>query len=135
MNRPTLWSTVFVLLLAACSRTEPTGPPAPGPISADPGGAEGYQHGNARSKFAVGTDRREVAELGFLKVVGSEGTFAVDAHNGLAVAIPNAASAKTKSGRWYTRDSTQHNQLAMDYFTKAGIPKDQVGGVHATMSM
>lgn len=135
MKRGAFWSAAFVLVLAACSRTETTRAPAPGPIAADPGGVDGYQHGNGRSKFAVGTGRRDVAELGFLKVVGSEGTFAVDAHNGLAVAIPNASSAKTKSGRWYTHDSAQHNQLVVDYFTGAGIPKDQVGGVHATMSM
>lgn len=129
------WAAIFVLLVVACSRTEVTHSPASGPIAAEPGGVQGYQHGNDRSKFVAGADKHEVAEYGFVKVVGSEGTFAVDAHNGLAVAIPNARSARTMSTSWYTRDSAQHNKLVMDYFAGAGLPKDQIGGVHATTSM
>ena len=116
------WAAIFVLLVVACSRTEVTHPPASGLIAAEPGGVQGYQHGNDRSKFVASADKHEVAEYGFVKVVGSEGTFAVDAHNGLAVAIPNASSARTKSTSWYTRDSAQHNKLVMDYFVGSAKP-------------
>ncbi|HKE59695.1 MAG TPA: hypothetical protein VKB46_23455 [Pyrinomonadaceae bacterium] len=135
MIRISAFLLAFALLLSACWRTKVPHPPASGAIASDPGGTAGYQHGLDRSKFTVGANRHEVSEFGFVKVVGSEGTFAVDANNGLAVAITNANSPRAKSTRWYTGDSTQHNQIVKDYFVGAGIPKEQVGGVHATMSL
>ncbi len=134
MNRKTLWFGL-ALLLPACSTTEVKHGPASGVITTDSGGAVGYQHGMDRSKFAIGASRKYANEFGFVKVVGSEGTFAVDETNGLAVAIPNAHSTQGQIAAWYTHAPEQHNQLVMDYFAGAGIPKDQMGGVHATMSL
>lgn len=126
---------IAAIFLASCTSTEVKPAPRSGPITTDAGGAPGYQHGMDKSKFAIGANRHDANEFGFIKVVGSEGTFAVDAKNGLAVAIPNASRNSAPATKWYTHEPDEHNQLVMDYFTGAGIPKEQVGGIHATMSM
>jgi len=122
-------------LLSSCSGPEVKRPPSAGVITPDQGGAAGYQHGIDHSKFSVGAGQRYVSEFGLLKVVGSEGVFAVDAANGLAVAIPNAHSSRGQQAAWFSQSPDQHNQLVMNYFVGAGIPKEQVGGVHATTSL
>lgn len=109
--------------------------PSAGPIAAEPSGAAGYQHGLERSKFIVGGDRRVVNEFGFLKVVGSEGSFAVDATNGAVIAIPNARATEARKEVWYTQGASQHNEQVVAYFIAAGIPKDQIGAVDATTSL
>jgi hypothetical protein len=104
-------------------------------IVAELGGAPGYQHGIEHSKFSVGAGPRYVNELGFLKVVGSQGVFAVDAANGLVVAIANAGAGLEAQKPWFTQSSDRHNQLVLNYFVAAGIAKDQVSAVRATTSL
>jgi hypothetical protein len=117
--------------------------PAAGLIAADDGGAPGYQHSLERSRFSPGAgvaDLRRVEEHGIAKVVGPNGVFATDLHNGLTMAIQSggsdkgqedkAAAAEHKVG--YVLDPEKHNQQVTDYFLGAGIPKDQIGGVHTT---
>lgn len=41
-----------------------------------------------------------------------------------------AGDVETKAG--YVMDPDKHNQQVVDYFLAAGVPKDQIGGVHAT---
>jgi hypothetical protein len=135
MNFRTFYLSGFVLLCWSCSGPEVKRPPGAGVIAPDPGGAAGYQHGMDHSKFSVGSGQRYVNEFGLLKVVGSEGVFAVDAANGLAMAIPNAHSSRGQQAAWFSQTPEQHNQLVMNYFVGAGIPKEQVGGVLATTSL
>lgn len=125
----------FAILWSSCSGPEVKRPPSAKVIAPDQGGAAGYQHGIDHSKFSVGAGQHYVNEFGFLKVVGAEGVFAVDAANGLAVAIPNAHSSRGQEAAWFSQSPDQHNQLAMNYLVGAGIPKEQVAGVYATTSL
>ncbi|MFL6210726.1 MAG: hypothetical protein ACJ74W_17880 [Pyrinomonadaceae bacterium] len=121
--------TIVLLLLTGCSRTNvPPAPPA-GQLPA-PGGLAGYQHGRERSRFSPGSNIKRVAEFGFVKEVGNTGTFAIDTVNGSALGIPNASTlAATTSSYGATGD--EHNQFVRTYFLAAGIPAEQVVGVHA----
>lgn len=135
MMRDHLYIVSIAWLISGCTDTVvPEAPPA-GVIQTDPGGVVGYQHGFQRSRFIVGADPRAMSEFGFVKVVGSEGTFAVDTTNGAVIAIPNARSAEQQKAVWYTRGAEKHNQQVLDYFVAAGIPQDQIGAVQATTSL
>jgi hypothetical protein len=125
----------FALLWSSCSDREVNRPPSARVITPDQGGAAGYQHGIDHSKFSVGAGQHYVNEFGLLKVVGTEGVFAVDVANGLAVAIPNAHSTRGQLGTWFSQSPDQHNQLVMNYLVGAGIPKEQVAAVHASTSL
>ena len=104
--------------------------------------AVGYQHSLERSRFvtgATGVEQRRVEEHGFSKTIGPDGVFATNLRNGLVVATQSGGSDKgeakvgdvrPKAG--YVIDPDKHNSQVMDYFLAAGIPKDQIGGVHAT---
>ena len=135
MRHNHLYLMVIVLVLSGCVRTRVLQAPTAGIIQTDSGGAVGYQHGFQRSRFIVGANVRAMSEFGFIKVVGSEGTFAVDANNGAVIAIPNARSTEQQKAVWYTLGADKHNQQVLDYFVAAGIPQDQIGGVHATTSL
>ncbi len=134
IHNPLFLVILVTCIISGCAKKVPQAPPA-GDIQADSGGVAGYQHGFKRSKFIVGADSRETSEFGFIKVVGSEGTFAIDAANGAVIAIANARSAEQQKGVWYTLGANKHNQQVLDYFVAAGIPQDQIGGVHATTSL
>jgi hypothetical protein len=112
-----------------------------GVIASNTGGAVGYQHNLERSHFSVG-DRdaasRRIEENGFAKVIGPNGVFATNLRNGLAVAIqsdgadkPSVKAADLNFKPTYRGDAEQHNKQVLDYFLHAGVPKDQLGGVHA----
>jgi hypothetical protein len=101
----------------------------PGLIASDTGGAPGYQHGLKQSHFALGTQTRTVTETGWSRQEGSAGAFSVSLHNGVAIALPNAhASAGRKPT--YTGDPENHDKQVLQHFLAAGIPRNQVGGVH-----
>lgn len=130
-----LSAVLAVCLASACAMTESRRVPPAGIIVAPPGGAAGYQHGLERSRFVVGDSRGDVREYGLIKVVGSEGSFAVDEANGTVIAVPNARSAAQQRGVWYTRGSQSHNDDVRAYFMAAGIPQDQIASVDATTSL
>ena len=134
MNRFQLCLVVACILAGCSNRDVPPAPPA-GDIAADAGGAVGYQHGSKHSRFIVGADGREKSEFGFIKLVGSEGTFAVDATNGAVIAIPNARSTEQLKRVWYTLGAESHNRQVLDYFVAAGLARDQIGGVMAMSSL
>ena len=134
MNRFQLCLVVACILSGCTNRDVPPAPPA-GDIAADAGGAVGYQHGSKHSRFIVGADGREKSEFGFIKLVGSEGTFAVDATNGAVIAIPNATSTEQLKRVWYTLGAESHNRQVLDYFVAAGLARDQIGGVTAMTSL
>jgi hypothetical protein len=110
-------------------------------MRADDGGAPGYQHVLERSRFLTGPQQspvRRVEENGFAKVVGPAGVFAIDLRNGLALAIQSGGANKGETGareaastQSYSMDADKHNEQVTDYFVSAGIPRDQIGGVHA----
>lgn len=112
---------------------------SPGLIRADEGGAPGYQHSLERSHFVTGpqaAEVRRVEEHGFAKVIGPEGTFATDLRNGLVIAVPTGGANKGEvrgeaATPTYVVDPTKHNEQVLAYFVGAGVPKDQIGGVHA----
>src|SRR6266496_3491169 len=126
---------VFSCAITGCAITGARQAPPAGPIAADPGGAAGYQHGMERSQFIVGDAPRSANQFGFTKLVGSEGSFAVDMTNGAVIAIPGAHSADMQKDVWYTQGSAKHNDAVRAYFIAAGIPPDQIRGVHALTSL
>jgi hypothetical protein len=110
-----------------------------GLIATDAGGAPGYQHGLEHSRFVTGSTAalRRVQEHGFAKVVGPEGTFATDLRNGLVIAIQAGGANKgdvtadATSKPASVMDPNKHNEQVAAYFVGAGVPRDQIGGVHA----
>jgi hypothetical protein len=122
---------------SACRATQ-TSPPA-GRLASDDGGIAGYQHSVERTHFRTGEQRRSVEEYGFAKVIGPAGVFATNLRNGLVVAVPSgnpdaqgkkSAKVDDSSGR-SMMDPDKHNRQVVDYFVAAGVPKEQIGGVHA----
>jgi hypothetical protein len=138
--------TVFLALLAlaTCGRAlAQNAPPAPSPavIAPDDGGAPGYQHSIERSRFVLGgtasVAARHVEENGFSKALGENGVVAVDLRNGLFIAVENGGGDKEKAtpqleGKVRVMDPDRHNEQVVEYFRGAGVPKEQIGGVHAT---
>jgi hypothetical protein len=111
--------------------------PPPGLISSDEGGAPGYQHSLERSRFVPGpqgAELRRFQEHGFAKVMGPAGTFATDLRNGLVIAVQaggaNKGEARVEAPA-YVMDPVKHNEQVVAYFVAAGVPRDQIGGVHA----
>jgi hypothetical protein len=132
--------SIALLTLAACGPAlAQTASPAPGPavIAPDDGGAPGYQHSIERSRFMLdGTARiaaRRVEENGFSKAIGENGVVAVDRRNGLFIAMENGGGDKPQlEGKASVMDPDRHNEQVAEYFRGAGVPKEQIGGVHAT---
>jgi hypothetical protein len=128
--------------LAACRTTETARSLPAGPIQTEPGGASGYQHGWERSRFGSESARGKpsrVEENGFSKVVTADGVFAVQLRNGLAIGVSGGGTDKggKASGTPATADRNvmdpdKHNDRVLDYFLAAGVPRAQVGAVHAT---
>lgn len=127
--RNELW--IAILLSAVCAAACSGLSPRPGLIDSDAGGAAGYQHGLKQSHFLIGKEPQAVKESGWSKEAGSEGAFAISLHNGVAMALPNAHAQQERKSE-YTMDPSQHNQEVLKYFIAAGIPRDQIGGIHAT---
>ena len=69
-------------------------------------------------------------------MIGTDGVFATDIHTGLVIATMSDASDKDvdPAGRAATPNLLDHdaqNAQVLAYFANAGIPRDQIGGVHA----
>jgi hypothetical protein len=129
---------LVILVLVTCAGSAIAQIPSPGFIATDKGGAVGYQHSLERSRFVTGTELRRVEKFGFAKVVGPDGVFATNLRNGLVVAVQSGGSDKgkgkaenEKARAGYVMDPNKHNEQVVDYFLAAGVPKEQIGGVHA----
>lgn len=104
--------------------------------------AAGYQHTFEHTSFDVGgkteAERRKVDENGFAKVIGPRGVFAVDLHNGLALAVPNGADDKSDDATTRVAaekrmlDADKQTEQVLAYYTRAGLPKEQIAGTHLT---
>src|SRR6478752_5997857 len=99
----------------------------------DPRGA-GYVHRVTASRFHIGATREQKSELGFVKLVGSEGVFATVEHSGWVIGIPNADSS-AKRVPPLTQSEEVHNRAVLDYFVSAGLPKAQIATIVAHASM
>ena len=117
-------------------------PESAGLLSADPGGATGYLHSVERSRFVAGRSADElhaIKEFGFSKIVGTTGVAATNLRNGLFIATQNGGADKDAASPpgqetekpGYPLDPDRHNGMVMEYFISAGVPREQVGGVHA----
>jgi hypothetical protein len=138
-----LYVLIVVSMAYVCSASaeSPTQGLSPGLTKIEDNGAPGYQHSLERSRFAPGlqnAEMRHINEAGFAKVVGTEGVFATNLHNGLVVALQSGGADKGDDSAndgtekpSYLLDPQKHNEQVLDYFVTAGIPRDQIGGVHA----
>jgi hypothetical protein len=131
-----------VISLTACgtaaepaSSTEPSrfDPHATGAQEVE-GVVHGYRHDVSRATFPLLGNLVEKQENGFRKVLSSDGVFAVDLANGASYAIANAGAPFARLPP-FTHDPAVHNARVLSYFVGAGLPKDQVGGVHVTTLM
>jgi hypothetical protein len=122
--------TIVILATALCAGgcATPVRIPDPpsGVIAAADGGVPGYQHGNDRSHFSSGARTRRVIEHGYSKLVGDEGTLAIDQINGSAYGVPKANSQSQKLAP-YGKSAADHDAFVREYFSKNGIPADQIG--------
>jgi hypothetical protein len=118
----------LLLMPTGCQRARVPAAQPVGPIPA-PGGLAGYQHGRERSRFSPGDNVKRVAEFGYVKEVGSRGTLAVDVVNGSVLGIPNADTLAAVNTS-YGSNADEHNKFVRDYFVAAGIPAEQIAGVH-----
>jgi hypothetical protein len=123
-----LGTLVAAVFGAGCATSVRVPDPPSGVIATAAGGAPGYQHGADRSHFSVGARGHRLVEHGYLKHVGDEGTLAIDQINGSAYGVPNA-NARPQSLAPFGKSAADHDAFVRDYFTKNGIPADQIGGV------
>lgn len=96
-------------------------------LSTDP--IRGYRHELTRSKFRPGTALESRLDQGFQKVIGMDGVFAVRERTGWAAAVPNGGAPSTRRPR-YPGVASDHNARVLSYFKVAGLPEEQIGGVH-----
>ena len=107
-----------LLGLAACAAPEPRSLPPAGMVDAGPGGAAGFQHTIERSRFVLGTNVRGVDELGFAKLVGTEGAFAVMHSNGAVLATQHARSLEQQKGvSAQALNRVRHERGALEFQT------------------
>ncbi len=89
----------------------------------------GYAHALSKSKFRIGQNvTLELSNSKIQRSRGGLGAFAVDPGNGSAMGVLDATTATGP----YILDEATHNAAVKAYFISAGIPADQVAGVHAT---
>jgi hypothetical protein len=134
---PSIKVCLVACLLAACGarESEDEGLRAT-PLAAAPPveSVTGYTHKAEVSRFRLGDFVEERSEFGLHKIVGKEGVFAVDERNGSSLGVPNG-DAPALLRPPLTDDADVHNQRVLGYFKGAGLPPDQVSGVHVTASM
>ncbi len=127
--------------LACASFFAPVAQAADVAAAADGGGLR-YDHRIERSRFDVGTHRREADDTQGRRVVGDGGVFQVDAVTGAALAVPsapatpkNAATLAQRFPRPLTEDPERHNAEVRRYLLGAGVPALEVAGMHITATM
>lgn len=106
----------------------------------DDASVPGYRHSAANSRFLTSESvarQRPVVENGFVKYQDRMGVFAIDPRSGLAMAVPSDSRDKSSNvagaaGEEVSmRDPDKHNRMAVSYFVGGGLPRAQVGQVHA----
>jgi len=98
-------------------------------ITSSSSSVPGYVHALSNSKFRIGGGVTiELSNSQIQRWRGALGAFGVDPGNGMAMGVLDAT---TTTGP-YILDEATHNAAVKAYFISAGIPADQVAGVHAT---
>ncbi len=113
------------LWLSGCA-TSARVPDPPSGVVASEGGIAGYQHGVDRSLYSVGAHAHRKSEHGYTKVLGDEGTLAIDQVNGSTYGVPTATAQVQKRGP-YGKTPADHDAFVRAYFVKCGIPVEQIG--------
>lgn len=132
MKKTCVFCVPFALiLLAGCSSvpTEPLGRTEQPVSSSTPASGKAYLHTAANSRFRLGTSVVQRSELGFSKLVGDEGVFAIVVASGWAMGLPNSNAPSQSIGRNLSADD--HNKAVLAYFEGAGLDPAQVEGVNA----
>lgn len=116
-------------LLAACPGRSPDPPPS-GEVRGEAGGASGFRHGFDRTRFAVGPHYKQFRERDWIKRSGELGTVAINLFNSAEAGVSHGARVAAEDRRRAPVPSPdRHNRWVLDYFTRAGLPRAQVGGV------
>ena len=103
-------------------------------------GIPGYRHSAEKSRFLAGESLARITpveENGFLKYRAANGVLAMDQRTGLTFAVQSISQDKSSRARLASGPSMpvpnaeEHNRRVVDYFLQSGVPRDQLGGVHA----
>lgn len=89
-----------------------------------------YRHTLNNSKFKIGAAPTTRNDNGLLRAVGSFGVFATNPINGSVGGVLNADAPLGT----FSMTEPVHRERVRAYFLRAGIPVEQVGGVHSTVS-
>lgn len=93
----------------------------------------GYRHLPERSRFPVGASARSESVGPVTRITGADGAYATFS-NGATVASPHGGSQLLMLP-FGTFSAADHNDRVLKYFVAAGLPPEQVSGVHATTMM
>lgn len=93
-----------------------------------------FRHNPNVSKFRLGTGGKSLNDASYDKIVGSNGVFAMHRVTGAALAVPNADAPALKVPA-LSNIARVHNERVLKYFLGAGIPKEEIGGMHVTTTM
>ena len=103
-------------------------------------GIPGYRHVPEKSRFFAGESLARIKpaeENGFLKYRGANGVLAMDLKTGLTFAVQSISQDKSSRTPLPSAPPTpvpnaeEHNKRVVDYFVQSGLPRDQIGQVHA----
>src|SRR5262249_1702015 len=93
-----------------------------------------YEHRVENSAFNLGGGAREERQGPYLRMSGDNGSFTVDTVTGATLAVRNA-SPTGMLPQPLTQNPDQHNSIVRDYLLGAGVPADEVSGIHVTTTM
>lgn len=108
-------------------------PDAQGTLATLTDAIQGFELRSADSGFEAANPQnvKETTTLGNLRISRSDsGVFTVNERNGAVRSIPNA-DAPTSKLPPFGDSHEAHNERAVDYFTSAGMPAEQIGTVQA----
>ena len=88
----------------------------------------GFSHTFEHSRFKPGGAPSAISDMGFSKLVGTNGVFSVDEVNGWVLATPNGGAPSTLRPP-YPGTAADHDARVLGYFLASGIPKDQIAGI------
>src|SRR5262245_41233829 len=127
---------VFVLLFGAVSSAASVASPSlssSAAASSKPEGAK-YEHRMDNSSFNVGGASRHEVEGPYQRIVGDNGSFMVDTVTGATLAVRNASQSGILP-QPLTQNPDEHNNRVRDYLLGAGVPADEISGMHVTTTM
>ncbi|PHV12968.1 hypothetical protein [Chitinimonas sp. BJB300] len=102
-----------------------------------------YVHSVEKSRFNQGIAAQRETEGPYLRVVGDKGVFMEDTVTGATLLVPNAVAGGPKSTaalradlpQFLTDNPDKHSAAVKVYLLGAGIPANEVSGMHVTTTM